>query len=291
MIKISNKKKGYLLIIVILVSTIILSIFQQVETYTTNAELEQIELETGHVRPLVVLFCTTNRLWANTCQNHIEVIRKITGTDDNNQVVLGIHHWSNDTEQDIPDLMKQYDYKRTVSDQLVEHQMKGSPLWHSNIIKNFCYSLHFALENAEEVFSKKYGYEMPDNQVIIRFRCDSKWYNLENFQLPIINNDDFYMTAGSIKNEYKNLISDIIFYTTKKSIRKIIEFVRNRHANDNSMSEQPGLDKFIEELDPSTIHESYTFNLLKRCNIPAYYSTDMYPSLYRSEIQLDKQTW
>jgi len=237
--------------------------------------------------PLVVLYSTQYRTWDITCDNHIEYLKHITGGDLSNTLV-GIHYWTDD--RDVPPAIQQLKYKSSMSDNNVSEEMpadyekygkatKYSIIW----FRRFIHSTKIALQNAEQLYQDTYGVEMPLNQMIIRLRPDVHIYNIENIQLPLLDEDNYYISTWNTdhrdyNSEYPE-ITDVVTYTTKKSLIAILNTDIDNFMEDlyQQLILYESCDIFVEQL---------IVILLQKLNIPMIYDFNLKLSLLRSNGEM-----
>ena len=168
---------------------------------------------------LVVLYSTKNKHWNETINSHIALFDKYKG-----QCIIGIHYWDEPgTPDEPPDEIKKYKYIMTKS--------KQTPLNLQNrereIFEYIRQSTKLAFENAEELYKKTFGFDMPENQKILRLRPDVL---VEYFPISYENStDDFYLSRYDINaRRYPNPkspeVGDIIALTTKKTLKNILTY-------------------------------------------------------------------
>jgi hypothetical protein len=132
---------------------------------------------------LVILYSTQYRQWEKACENHIELMRHIAGSEHN--CLIGIHYWNHNTisltnildappAMEPPAQIRALKYKYSHSDQVIEY-----PRY--KLLESIIKSTKIALEHAKELYRELYNKEMPEDQLIVRMRPDAMINDVPNF--------------------------------------------------------------------------------------------------------------
>jgi hypothetical protein len=192
----------------------------------------------GTVNPLVVLYSSSYRDWdMDIAKNsQVAVLDKIAG--DRKNCIVGIHYWEQDNKDTPPDVIQELNNKTTISYDTVWDEFNNSKVgdspnssWMSNktrIFKQIFNSTKLAFENAEKLFKETYGYEMPMDQIILRFRPDIIINDVDKFPLPPTNEKYFFMGQWHYAHrpnfdKLNKEIDPIFFYTTKRALLDIFK--------------------------------------------------------------------
>jgi hypothetical protein len=238
-------------------------------------------------RPFVVLYSTGWREWETTIENQMKLIERF------GEPIFGIHYWSkmpiwrsvetNGTAPDEPPMpVRNWEYKHTITDQTPEFLDKIKKHSKTNYTHSLGYmieSTKIALENAEEVYTRKFGHEMPDDTVILRLRPDVL-VNVDKFPNEIPKGDNFYIsnwhrTARPEWNAELPEAGDIICLTTKKVLKSIV----NTPIED--------IERICNPDNKLVFTEHYLYSLLKYNNVEVINHPDMHISLQRSKDEIE----
>lgn len=165
---------------------------------------------------LVVLYSTQYRTWADTCQNHVELIRHLAGSEDN--CIVGIHYWNNNTPDLPPEPIRKLRYKHSHTDQ-------NLPTTEFSTLLSVISSTKIALENAKQLYRELYNEEMPDDQLILRLRPDAHINNIPDFPKTTYGNNFYVSMWNSNHRSYVENApetSDVIGLTTKKTMELLV---------------------------------------------------------------------
>jgi len=246
-------------------------------------EIMPVEFQTSSVSPLVVLYNGLNRNWDFSCENHMEVIKKITNNNVND-TIMGIHYWKKENETNIyvPPPLKDIKQLASVSNDEFGFNFANDSEKGIGIIKKFVHSIKIALQNAETLFFEVYGENMPMNQTIIRFRYDAHIDDIDNLPLPIIGEDNYFLSIWNTKhrdfNRNRFEIADTFIITKKKAIMNLINI---------------DIDKFVEEkrkVNSLDFHETILYLFLKEAGIKVIFDYNLKLSIVRGYGSLDQLT-
>ena len=257
-----NNKLFLKFMLLVLLTYIILYIiyYTCVENFTqineNDASLTDINIETNKVDSLVVLFSTQYRTWEKCCENQIDLMKHIS-TDINN-CIIGIHYW-NDVNIPPPTKMQELNIKYSTSDNFI---FLNNESYIQQWFKRFQYSTKFALDNAEQLYIEKFGKQMPDEQPILRLRPDFVVENIQNFPLPPINEDNYYISTWNTIHRPVAEVNKIeivdIFITNKKTLFKILNFdINTIKLAENKIIEQV----FYDMLNILKVNIFFDFNI------------------------------
>lgn len=227
---------------------------------------------------LVVLYSTQYRTWEDTCQNHIELMRHLAGSEDN--CIIGIHYWNNDTPDLPPEPIQKLHYKHSHTDQNI-------PQSNYFILNSMIQSTKIAFENAKQLYKEFYNEEMPDNQLILRLRPDVFIENISKIPKSI-NSDNFYLSMWNINHRAYNAKSletgDVMCLTTKKAFESLLNSnLNNIDEIINNYIKTKGWDiKFVE---------NQLYALLEYLGINIINDSNLHIAIMRPTKNLDKLTY
>lgn len=275
-----NLKYILLLILFLFILLIAPGVIENFHIINNDNNLEEINYKKDNLTPLVVLYNGLNRHWNETVDNHIEVIKKITNNNLNN-TIIGIHYWKKDQnlDTDIPESIKNTKHLVTTTDDVFGYNFENYFDKGVIIIKKFINSIAVSLKNAEQLYFLEYGKEMPMNQSILRFRYDGFINDIDAFPLPLIDEDNYYLSIWNTNhrkfNKDKLEIADVCFLTTKKALVNLINV---------------DVDEFLKQQDfrkEADFHESILYSILKYAQIKIVFDYNLKLSVMRENKNID----
>jgi len=215
-----------------------------IEEKNENRELIKSDVKYGVVKPTVVLYFGMYRTFDITFeQSHLHTLKQITNND-LDSCIVGMHTWDkNDQGEDNPE---QPNELMLTNIKNIKYTKTPSPCLNIEIKKQkfvclWKLSASIALKNAEELYIKKFGIEMPENQPIFRIRYDvilhenhkPLYFLLDENNLPLNEHYILYVANNGRPPEYYEEFIDHFWITNKMTLKTLTEDSKNNFLNDN----------------------------------------------------------
>ena len=235
--------------------------------------------------PIVVVYSTGWREWDSTIANQMQLIKRF------GDPIFGIHYWSKmpirgsvntygDAPSEPPNAIRDWDYKHTITEQTPEFLDKiktNSKTKYTHSLAYMIESTKLALENAEDVYYRKFGREMPDDTPILRLRPDVL-VNVDSFPTEIPEGDNFYISnwhTVARPNPEIPEAGDIMCLTTKKTLKTIVD------------TPIEDIESVCNPEQKLTITEQYLYSLLKSNNVEVINHPDIHIGIQRFVNQIE----